>query len=147
MRLIWEKSADEGELEDLGKLAAAELGGLARFCLWLEGPMGAGKTSLCRHVMYALGLSQRIPVSSPTFSILNEYEIHGRLYAHLDLYRIEGEFDVDNLGLVSERSFSGLFVEWPSKVEDDLLLPSHIMKISKKGDDNSVRTYSFFAAP
>ncbi|MFK7826517.1 MAG: tRNA (adenosine(37)-N6)-threonylcarbamoyltransferase complex ATPase subunit type 1 TsaE [Oligoflexales bacterium] len=144
-RLLWERSAGEDELDEIGCLIASELKELNWFCLWMEGPLGAGKTSLSRHILQALGLSKHIPVSSPTFSVLNEYEIDGKLYAHLDLYRIEGFFDVEDLGLVSERSFSGLFVEWPSKVEDDLLIPSHLIKISREKDNVDLRTYSFYS--
>ncbi|NRA44282.1 MAG: tRNA (adenosine(37)-N6)-threonylcarbamoyltransferase complex ATPase subunit type 1 TsaE [Oligoflexales bacterium] len=144
MRLLWERTASESELPALGGVIASELTEPASFCMWLEGPLGAGKTNLCRYILQAIGLSPHIPVSSPTYSIINEYEISDKLYAHLDLYRIEGSFDIEDLGLVSERSVSGLFVEWPSKVEDELLSPTHQMKISKVGDDMSLRTYAFY---
>ena len=135
MKLRWERTIGEGNLPSMGDLVASELQG-ERFCLWLEGPMGAGKTSLCRYILQALGLSPLVPVQSPTYSIMNEYEVQDKLYAHLDLYRIDGDFDVEDLGLVSERKFTGLFVEWPSKVEDELLVPSHLIKITK-GEDLS----------
>lgn len=145
MKLLWEKIVVENELDELGSQIALELESVQRFCLWLEGPLGAGKTSLVRHILYALGLPRYIPVPSPTYSLINEYVIEDRLYAHLDLYRIEGNFDEEDLGLVSEREVCGLFVEWPDKLHSEQLLPSHKLSIRKQGDNLTQRTYLLYS--
>ena len=81
-----------------------------------EGGMGAGKTTFITALCKALGVTEAI--SSPTFSIINEYEGSGalRIY-HLDLYRLQSEQEAIRAGV--EECFyddgAFCFVEWPSK--------------------------------
>lgn len=83
-----------------------------------QGPMGAGKTTLIAALCRAKGVQDA--VSSPTFSIINEYAYreHGilkKLY-HMDLYRLDSEEEVIQAG-VEDAVYSGAicFVEWPEK--------------------------------
>jgi tRNA threonylcarbamoyladenosine biosynthesis protein TsaE len=79
----------------------------------LSGELGAGKTTLVKGI--ALGLGVREPVTSPTFTLIQEYE--GRLPVyHVDLYRIREAESLEDLGL--EEYFYGTgvtLVEWPEK--------------------------------
>ena len=78
----------------------------------LTGPLGAGKTSLSRGLIAALGFEGEVP--SPTFSIVQPYEMLDPPVWHVDLYRLEEEGELEELGL--EAAEDGvLLVEWPSR--------------------------------
>ena len=109
--------------------------------------MGSGKTTLTRFILRNLGLSEIIPVTSPTFSYLNEYEINSDLYAHMDLFRADGHFEAEDLGLTGEREFRGYFIEWPTQIaHEPFLNPTHKLKIFYDDgcSDISERNYEFF---
>ena len=92
------------EVEAFGKELAESLGS-GPFVVWLDGPLGAGKTSLVGAIMRGFGLDSRVPVTSPTYTIMNEYRINGKWYAHLDLYRADATFSLEEL-MVEERKVS-----------------------------------------
>jgi tRNA threonylcarbamoyladenosine biosynthesis protein TsaE len=78
----------------------------------LAGELGAGKTFLVRGICRALGLSERIRVTSPTFNLVHEFETRPPLL-HVDLYRLEQAVDVRQLGLLARRDEGwALLVEW-----------------------------------
>ena len=79
------------------------------FCLWMIGGLGAGKTTFAGEILRALGLDLDYPVTSPTFTYLNEYQIKGLWYAHIDLYRATSGFSLEELGFVDSRDFAGYF--------------------------------------
>lgn len=81
----------------------------------LSGPLGAGKTSLARGLLSALGLAGEAP--SPSFAIVQPYAPpETRLpVLHIDLYRIEDPSEIDELGLDEARGYSLLIVEWPER--------------------------------
>jgi tRNA threonylcarbamoyladenosine biosynthesis protein TsaE len=81
----------------------------------LSGPLGAGKTSIARGLLAALGLEEEAP--SPTFAIVQPYEPpETRLpVMHVDLYRIEHVEELDELGLDEARGDSVLLIEWPER--------------------------------
>jgi tRNA threonylcarbamoyladenosine biosynthesis protein TsaE len=78
----------------------------------LSGDLGAGKTFLSRAICRALGVPTEIPVTSPTFTLVHEYD--GRLpLRHADLYRLGGEDELAQLGLREQRAEGAvLLVEW-----------------------------------
>jgi tRNA threonylcarbamoyladenosine biosynthesis protein TsaE len=79
----------------------------------LSGPLGAGKTSLARGLLSALGLTGEAP--SPSFAIVQPYdppEVRMPVL-HVDLYRIEDPAELDELGLDEARYDSVLLIEWP----------------------------------
>ncbi|ROT47028.1 tRNA (adenosine(37)-N6)-threonylcarbamoyltransferase complex ATPase subunit type 1 TsaE [Candidatus Cardinium hertigii] len=89
----------------------------------LEGPIGAGKTTLIKGLCNALGVMD--VVHSPTFALINEYKTidNGCMY-HFDCYRMHGISDA--IALDFESYFSSgyyCFIEWPSKIEP--ILPEH----------------------
>ncbi len=78
----------------------------------LDGPLGCGKTFFTRALSRALGLDSRFRVTSPTFSLVNEYPTAPPL-AHADLYRLGGAQEVEELGLRERRDQGWLIVaEW-----------------------------------
>ncbi len=95
----------------------------------LHGDLGAGKTVFSRGFARALGITE--PVSSPTYTIIQEYQLAGGNYFyHMDLYRIANSasalaFGTDEF-LEEEGAFS--LVEWPERIED--ILPDNTVHIS-----------------
>jgi len=86
----------------------------------LFGDLGAGKTSLARGALAALGLAEEAP--SPTFAIVQPYappEVTLPV-AHVDLYRIDEPGDAAELGLDELREDGALLVEWPERLGDAL---------------------------
>ena len=89
------------------------------------GDMGAGKTTLIKSLCKALGSTDNI--TSPTFSIVNEYAGPNKIY-HFDFYRLKTQTEALDIGC-EEYFYSGnyCFIEWPEKIPD--LLPDHFIKI------------------
>lgn len=112
------------------------LGGLlsAGDVVCLNGDLGAGKTRFAQGV--AMGLGIREGVTSPTFTLINEY--NGRLpFYHMDVYRLGGPGEMSDLGYEEYFYGSGVtLVEWAELVED--LLPRERLDISifNGGDEN-----------
>jgi tRNA threonylcarbamoyladenosine biosynthesis protein TsaE len=82
----------------------------------LSGPLGAGKTSIARGLLAALGLEEEAP--SPSFAIVQPYEPPEVRFPvlHVDLYRIEDPSEAEELGLDDARYDSLLIVEWPERL-------------------------------
>lgn len=81
----------------------------------LEGGLGAGKTTWVRAMLRGLGYSARVP--SPTFTLLEHYEIGTLTVVHLDLYRLADAGELEFLGIRDwlERPNVWLLVEWPER--------------------------------
>jgi len=99
------------------------------------GDMGAGKTTLIKALCEGLGTTE--PVTSPTFSIVNEYiGATDRIY-HFDFYRLKNQTEALDMGY-EEYFYSGAycFIEWPEKIPG--LLPDHYitLKISVTGENS-----------
>jgi tRNA threonylcarbamoyladenosine biosynthesis protein TsaE len=90
------------------------------------GDMGAGKTTFIKAICAELGVKDT--VSSPTFSIVNEYVGNGNTIYHFDFYRIKSIQEAFDIGY-EEYFYSGdiCLIEWPEKVQE--LLPEHYVKI------------------
>lgn len=80
----------------------------------LEGDLGAGKSELARAVIRALAGAD-IPVPSPTFTLVQTYELPGLEVSHSDLYRLSGPEEVVELGLEELWRQGALLVEWPDR--------------------------------
>ncbi len=91
------------------------------------GEMGAGKTTLIKEMCRTLGVKNT--VSSPTFSIVNEYESDAGVIFHFDFYRLKNETEALDLGY-EDYFYSGnyCFVEWPGKIPG--LIPDHHVKVN-----------------
>jgi tRNA threonylcarbamoyladenosine biosynthesis protein TsaE len=90
------------------------------------GQMGSGKTTLIKSLCEYLGVIE--PATSPTFSIVNEYEGRDNRIFHFDFYRLKNETEALDLGY-EEYFYSGAycFIEWPEKIPN--LLPDHYTRI------------------
>ena len=83
----------------------------------LSGALSAGKTTLVRGLLEALGHQGEVP--SPSFALVQPYEDVVPPLWHVDLYRIENMSDVDELGLEDVREDGVLIVEWPEHAGRD----------------------------
>jgi tRNA threonylcarbamoyladenosine biosynthesis protein TsaE len=128
----------EYELNEISAAASFLLDEAAAEKVWcFVGEMGAGKTTLIKEICKKLGVQTSL--SSPTFSIVNAYELPGELEVfHFDFYRIEDSAEIVQLG-VEEYFDSGAycFIEWPDRVID--FLPDAYVKISIKLVSNNRR--------
>ena len=88
------------------------------FEIHLNGNLGAGKTTLVRGVLQ--NLNWRDVVTSPSYTLCEEYEIDGKLLLHIDLYRINSIEDVEVLNLDREIAMPKIiFIEWPENLQTD----------------------------
>ena len=98
----------------------------------LNGDLGAGKTTLTKSIAKGLGIDDY--VTSPTFTIVNEYYGKIDLY-HIDTYRLDDMVDVDYLGFDEYFYSDGVtIVEWAEKIRDSL--PEEYMEINIKSHDD-----------
>lgn len=115
--------ADAAATTALGaRLATAIVAaGETPLCITLHGELGAGKTTLTRGLLRGLGHAGRVP--SPTYTLVEPYELAGRRIWHLDLYRLGDPAELEYLGL-AEMTGPGsvLLIEWPERGGD--FLPS-----------------------
>jgi len=106
-------TASEEETADVGRGLAAQLG--AGDVVLLYGDLGAGKTAFVRGLAEGLGVPAE-DVSSPTFTIVQEYR-GGRLTLfHVDLYRLDNPREIDDLGLDELTADGVLAIEWAEKM-------------------------------
>jgi tRNA threonylcarbamoyladenosine biosynthesis protein TsaE len=114
--------ADSAATDALGRRLAGPLGAAcqdAPVVVHLDGPLGAGKTTLARGLLRGLGHEGR--VRSPTFTLLEPYELEACSVAHLDLYRLADPGELDYLGLVDMLVPGAVvLVEWASRGGDRL---------------------------
>jgi tRNA threonylcarbamoyladenosine biosynthesis protein TsaE len=89
----------------------------------LFGGLGSGKTTFVQGLARGLGIKQR--VNSPTFIVARRYDLAGRFFYHVDLYRLTSLEDVRGIGL--EEMWIGrnvVVIEWPELVEQ--IVPKHV---------------------
>lgn len=112
----------------------------------LSGPLGAGKTSIARGLLAALGLEEEAP--SPSFAIVQPYappEVRFPVL-HVDLYRIEQAEEAEELGLDEAREDSLLIVEWPERLGEDWWRDALWLSLELTPDDARVLTAKVPAA-
>ena len=129
------------ETERLGAL----LGSLARpgDFVSLTGELGAGKTGVTRGVARGVGVDPGVPITSPTFTLLNIHQGRIPLY-HFDLYRLAGDADVEELGFGDYFAGDGLcLVEWAERLAAEL--PGERLEIVFSHLDDSIRRLEFRA--
>ena len=104
----------EKKLEEFSKKISVTL--KAGDIFFLYGEMGVGKTTFVRYLINNLQfkLKKKLSeVTSPTFNIINEYNIDGLIIKHCDLYRLNSSDELRNLDLFSDRDQTILLIEWP----------------------------------
>ena len=86
----------------------------------LHGEIGAGKTTFIRYLINSLEKKNKVKlgeITSPTFSILNEYEIKNITIRHYDLFRIKDSSEIKNIGIYENIHDFITFIEWPDKIQ------------------------------
>ncbi|HEY0231016.1 MAG TPA: tRNA (adenosine(37)-N6)-threonylcarbamoyltransferase complex ATPase subunit type 1 TsaE, partial [Dokdonella sp.] len=98
----------------------------------LAGELGAGKTTLARALLQALGVGERI--KSPTYSLIESYRVGDLDIHHLDLYRIADAGELEWLGLDELWSPATLvLIEWPERAAGTLPPPDLALRLSHAG--------------
>ena len=90
-------------------------------CVFLFGEIGVGKTTFVKYLINNLQKQKKISlteVTSPTFSLLNEYKIKNLTVQHFDLFRIKDGNETKNIGLFENYNDILTFIEWPEKIID-----------------------------
>ena len=98
------------EINQTTKLITREISNFS--VVLLRGELGCGKTTIVSSILKELGVTENI--TSPTFSIVNQYKISGKKINHFDLYRVKSELELDVIGFDEYfDDFSISFIEWP----------------------------------
>ena len=126
------------QTESLGKQIGEFLvnfNGLAIF--YLDGNLGTGKTTLVREILKAM--SWQGAVKSPTFSILEEYQIANKDVFHFDLYRLDSQNDFEMLGIEINANSRGIFfIEWSHKISKFNFGEEFFLKLSLSNRNRSI---------
>ena len=97
----------------------------------MDGPLGIGKTFFSRAIINARFLIDNLEIEevpSPTFSIIQEYDLRYFSILHLDLYRLENEKDLFELGIPDIFDENVIILEWPDLIKN--FLPSRFLSVS-----------------
>lgn len=110
-------------LDQITEIAQTILENVQSKTVLFYGEMGAGKTTLISAIVKEMGATDF--ASSPTFSLVNEYEVTNGTVYHFDLYRIKNQYEALDMG-IEDYLYSGSwnFIEWPEKIVN--LLPEKV---------------------
>lgn len=125
------------QIEELEDIATQILNEANSKYILFSGEMGAGKTTLIKELVKQLGSINK--VSSPTFSLVNEYEGKKNDIYHFDFYRIDDETEAFDMGFedyLDDKHY--VFIEWPEKISN--LWPEHYTFIELKLDEHNSRS-------
>lgn len=130
---------DAGATERLGADLAGALGDRpGPWLIALEGSLGAGKTTMARGFLRALGHAGRVP--SPTYTLVEPYDISGREVLHMDLYRLADARELEYLGF--RDVFDGdamVLVEWPERAGERMPPADIRVSLSVAGEGRTAR--------
>ena len=129
------------ETQEVGRRLGAAING--PLVITLAGDLGSGKTCFTRGLARGLGVDERYPVTSPTYTIVNEYP--GRLpLFHLDLYRLGSCDELEEIGSRDMLQEGGVIVvEWPERADEHELGAHLAIAIAEREGDN--RKISFIS--
>lgn len=129
---------DATATEALGRALAQGIDATALTVLYLKGDLGAGKTTLARALLRALGVTAA--VRSPTYTLIENYATADLKVVHLDLYRLRSGLEVEELGL-REQLDPGtlLLIEWPELGEKAVPAADLALQLDYSGGGRAVR--------
>jgi len=90
---------------------------------YFHGEIGVGKTTFIRHLINNLQQLNKInltEVTSPTFNLVNEYDVGNFIIQHYDLYRLTDYSEIKNIGLFENREEVVTLIEWPEKIKETI---------------------------
>ena len=103
-------------------------------CISLQGDLGAGKTTLVRYVLRALGVTGRI--KSPTYAVVEPYQVAAGAVWHFDFYRFNDPQEWEDAGFRDIFAGPGLkLMEWPDKVAGQLPPPDWVITLEAIDED------------
>lgn len=125
---MWE--AEISTLEEWKTIAKRVVADMQYSILFLKGNLGAGKTTFTQSLVHELGSQDE--VTSPTYSIVNEYDTPKGKIFHFDLYRLKNIDEVYDIGIDDYLDNSYLcIIEWPEVFESEIAdMPHHEMQIT-----------------
>ena len=107
--------------------------------IFLYGEMGVGKTTFIKYLINGLQKENKLELSevtSPTFNLLNEYQINEVKINHYDLFRLKSPIELDNLDLFSDIQNAITIIEWPQIIEKK---PKNLIELTFKYEDDHKR--------
>ena len=107
--------------------------------IFLYGEIGVGKTTFVRYLINGFQKENNIKlteVTSPTFNIINEYEINQTKINHYDLFRLKSPIELDNLDLFSDIQNAITIIEWPQIIEKK---PKNLIELTFEYEDDHKR--------
>ena len=108
----------EDKISELAKIFSIKL--RKGDVVYFHGEIGVGKTTFIRHLINNLQQLNKInltEVTSPTFNLVNEYDVGNFIIQHYDLYRLTDYSEIKNIGLFENREEIVTLVEWPEKIK------------------------------
>jgi tRNA threonylcarbamoyladenosine biosynthesis protein TsaE len=91
--------------------------------VYFHGEIGVGKTTFIRHLINNLQQLNKInltEVTSPTFNLVNEYDVGNFIIQHYDLYRLNDHSEIKNIGLFENKEEIVTLIEWPEKIKETI---------------------------
>ena len=114
-------------LEELKQASDYVLKNINSKILLVCGEVGSGKTTLIKEICKQLKVEDT--VTSPTYTLINEYNANDGLVIHMDLYRIKNNEDINDLGLFEYFDNKFIIIEWPEKIMNDIDCNHSVLKI------------------
>ena len=131
--------SSENQTEELAKniLKKLKLGDV----VFLYGEMGVGKTTFVKYLDNGLQKKNelKIEVTSPTFNILNEYEINQTKINHYDLFRLKSIDELKNLDLFADSVNTITIIEWPQLIKKK---PKNLIELTFKYEEDHKKRYA-----
>ena len=111
--------------------------------VFFQGEIGVGKTTFIRHLINSLQMNNHLSlteVTSPTFNLVNEYDVGIFVIQHYDLYRLTSSNETKNIGLFENKKEIVTLIEWPEKIKKKV--NNKINLVFKYGKDMNKRFLS-----
>jgi tRNA threonylcarbamoyl adenosine modification protein YjeE len=91
--------------------------------VFFHGEIGVGKTTFIRYLINSFQIKNHLnltEVTSPTFNLINEYDVGVFIIQHYDLYRLKSSHETKNIGLLENQKEILTLIEWPEKIENKI---------------------------